>query len=311
MKTIKQIMTVCMLMGALLLPLSGSVQAAEYLKPFVLASKGPGDFAAKVKETKAALTKAGFEILGEYSPYSHTFVDNTDVIVVTNAELKKVAGMSKYGGFAAPWRVAVTQVGGEIQVAYPNPAYIASAYRLKADLNGVTQALKNALGATETFGSKKGMTARKLSSYHYTFGMEYFDDVYELAEYGSHKEAVDTLEKNLAAGVAGVTKVYRLDLPNNVTVFGVARKAPTEADIDMDEAHIMSVVDFEPLKGTAYLPYEILVDGNKAVALHMRFRMAVHYPDLKMMGQNSFMNIMPSPNAIQKALTAVAGGSAK
>ena len=30
---------------------------------------------------------------------------------------------------------------------------------------------------------------------------------------------------------------------------------------------------------------------------------------LKMMGSNSFMNIMPSPNAIQKALTAVAGGS--
>ena len=308
MNTIKRIMSISMLMGALLLPLAGSVQAAEYFKPFVLASKGPGNFQAKVQATKAALTKAGFEILGEYSPYSHTFVDNTDVIIVTNAELKKAAGMSKYGGFAAPWRVAVTEVGGEIQVAYANPAYIASAYRLSADLNGVSLALKDALGAVDTFGAKKGLTARKLGGYHYTFGMEYFDDVYKLAEYGSHKEAVDTLEKNLAAGVAGVTKVYRLDLPNNVTVFGVARKAPTESDIDMDEAHIMSVVDFEELKGTAYLPYEILVDGNKVVALHMRFRMAVHYPDLKMMGQNSFMNIMPSPSAIQKALTAAAGG---
>jgi len=308
MNTIKQIMSGCMLMGALLLPLSGSVQAAEYFRPFVLASKGPGNFAAKVQETKAALTKAGFQILGEYSPYSHTFVDNADVIVVTNAELKKAASMTKYGGFAAPWRVAVTQVGGEIQVAYANPPYIANAYRLDADLNGVAQALKEALGAKETFGSKKGMTARTLRKYHYTFGMEYFDDVYELAEYPSHKQAVDTLEKNLAAGVAGVTKVYRLDLPNNVTVFGVARKAPTEADIDMDEAYIMNVVDFDELKGTAYLPYEILVDGNKVVALHMRFRMAVHYPDLKMMGQNSFMNIMPSPSAIEKALQAAAGG---
>jgi len=138
--------------------------------------------------------------------------------------------------------------------------------------------------------------------------MEYFDDVYKLAEYGSHKEAVDTLEKNLAAGVGGVTKVYRLDLPDDVTVFGVARKAPGEAEIDMDEDHIMSVVDFGELKGTAYLPYEILVDGKDVVALHMRFRMAVHYPDLKMMGKNSFMNIMPSPGAIQKALTAAAGG---
>jgi hypothetical protein len=39
----------------------------------------------------------------------------------------------------------------------------------------------------------------------------------------------------------------------------------------------------------------------------MRFRMALHYPDLKMVGENSFMNIMPSPNAIFKAFKAVAG----
>jgi len=298
-----------MLFGILLLPLAGGVQAAEYFKPFVLASKGPGDFSTKVEETKAALTKAGFEILGAYSPYSKTFVDNAEVIVVTNNELKKAATMTKYGGFAAPWRVAVTQIGDEIQVAYANPPYIANAYRLNDDLNGVSQALKAALGDEETFGSKKGLTARKLRKYHYTFGMEYFDDVYKLAEYGSHKEAVAKLEKNLADGVAGVTKVYRLDLPNDVTVFGVARRAPTDADIDMDEKHIMEEVDFAELKGTAYLPYEIMVDGNNVVALHMRFRMAVSYPDLKMMGAHSFMGIMQSPSAIQKALTAVAGGS--
>ena len=305
----KRIISAFMLFGVLLLPLAGGVQAAEYYKPFVLASKGPGDFNTKVEETKAALTQAGFEILGEYSPYSKTFVDNAEVIVVTNNELKKAASMTKYGGFAAPWRVAVTQVGDEIQVAYANPPYIANAYRLNADLNGVSQALKAALGDEETFGSKKGLTARKLRKYHYTFGMEYFDDVYKLAEYGSHKEAVAKLEKNLADGVAGVTKVYRLDLPNDVTVFGVARRAPTDADIDMDEKHIMEEVDFAELKGTAYLPYEIMVDGNKVVALHMRFRMAVSYPDLKMMGAHSFMGIMQSPSAIQKALTAVAGGS--
>lgn len=308
MNTMKQLMSAFMLLSVLLLPMAGGVQAAERFKPFVLASKGAGDFETKIQETRSALTGAGFEVLGEYSPYSNTFVDNAHVIVVTNEELKKAATMTKYGGFAAPWRVAVTQVGDEIQVSYVNPTYIAKAYRLKADLNGVSEALKAALGAEETFGSRKGLTARKLRKYHYTFGMEYFNDPYELAEYGSHKEAVATLEKNLAAGVAGVTKVYRLDLPNNVTVFGVGRKAPSEEQKDMDENHIMSVVDFGELKGTAYLPYEIMVDGNEVLALHMRFRMAVHYPDLKMMGKNSFMNIMPSPNAIRKALVAVAGG---
>lgn len=309
MRLIKRIFTAFLLPAVMLVPLAGAVQAVERFKPFVLGSRGAGEFDAKVQTTRDALTGAGFEILGEYTPYENTFVDNARVIIVTNAELKKAAGMTEYGGFAAPWRVAVTKVGDEVQVAYANPAYLANAYRLKADLKGVSEALKGALGAQETFGAKKGLSARKLRKYHYTFGMEYFDNPYQLAEYKSHKEAVAAIEKNLAQGVAGVTKVYRLDLPNNVTVFGVARKAPSEAELDMDEAHIMNVVDFGELKGTAYLPYEIMVYGNNVVALHMRFRMAVHYPDLKMMGKNSFMNIMPSPSAIQKALAAAAGGA--
>jgi len=308
MTMMKRIIAAFMLTGFMLLPWAGGVQAAEKFKPFVLASQGPGDFDAKVRETRDALSAAGFEIIGEYTPYEDTFVDKAHVIIVTNDELKKAAGMSEYGGFAAPWRVAVTKVGDNIQVAYANPIYIANAYRLKTDLSGVTESLRKAIGAQESFGSKKGLTVRKLRKYHYTFGMEYFDDVYELAEYGSHRQAVDALSKNLVAGVAGVTEVYRLDLGNNVTVFGVARKAPEGGDEHMDENWIMTNVDFTELKGTAYLPYEILVDGNKVVALHMRFRMAVHYPDLKMMGDNSFMNIMPSPKAIEVALTAAAGG---
>ncbi len=304
MKLVRFILT----FNLLLLPLASNVQAADRYKPFVLASTGSGDFDARVDETRAALKDAGFTVLGEFTPYKDTFVDNAHVIVVTNQELQRVAQQSKYGGFAAPWRVAITQVGNEVQVAYSNPIYISNAYRLRSDLAGVSEALKNALGAKETFGSKKGLTARKLRKYKYTFGMEKFDKVYKLAQYGSHDDAVAAVEQNLSEGVAGVSKVYRLDLPNQVTVFGVARKAPTDKEKAMDDQFIMSVVDFKESKGTAYLPYEIMVDGNKVVALHMRFRMAVQYPDLKMMGNNSFMNLMSSPKAIKKALQQAAGG---
>jgi len=76
----------------------------------------------------------------------------------------------------------------------------------------------------------------------------------------------------------------------------------------MDDTWIMGNIDFEEPRSTAYLPYEILVDGNRIIALHVRFRMALHRPDLKMMGKNSFMNVMPTPKAVDKALTAVAGG---
>jgi len=309
MNMIKRMIGAFMLVGVMLLPLAGSAQAAERFKPFVLASQGPGDFDTKVQETRDALTGAGFEVVGEYSPYSDTFVKNAYVIIVTNDELKKVAAMSEHGAFAAPWRVGITESGDNIQVAYPNPVYIANGYRLKTELEGVSEALRQAIGAQETFGSKKGLTKRKLRKYHYTFGMEYFDDVYELAEYPSHQKAVDALEKNLAAGVGGVTKVYRLDLGDDVTVFGVQRKSGAQnEDEHMDDNWVMNNVDFADPRGTAYLPVEILVDGNEVVALHMRFRMALHYPDLKMMGQNSFMNIMPSPKAMGLAMKTVAGG---
>ncbi len=292
----------------LVVPFTVVDAASERFKPFVLASTSQGDFDGTVLKTKASLEGAGFTVLGEFTPYKDTFVENTRVIVVTSDELISVAGQTKYGGFAAPWRVAVTQVGGEIQVAYSNPVYLSYAYRLNSDLSGVTEALRAALGVQSTFGSKKGLTARKLKKYKYTFGMERFNKVYKLAQYGSHEDAVAAVEQNLADSVAGVSKVYRLDMPNNVTVFGVARKAPSDDAKNMDDQFIMSIVDFREHKGTAYLPYEIMVDGNKVVALHMRFRMAVQYPDLKMMGDNSFMKLMQSPNAIQKALKQVAGG---
>ena len=76
----------------------------------------------------------------------------------------------------------------------------------------------------------------------------------------------------------------------------------------MDDKFIMSEIDFKPIRSTAHLPYEILVSGDEAEALHARFRIAINFPDLSMMGDNSFMNIMPSPDAIQEALTEVAGG---
>jgi hypothetical protein len=85
-------------------------------------------------------------------------------------------------------------------------------------------------------------------------------------------------------------------------------KGKTEADKFMDDKYIMSEIDFKDVKSAAHLPYEILVSGNKAYALYARFRIAASFPDLSMMGSNSFMRIMDSPEAIRKALTLAAGG---
>jgi hypothetical protein len=289
------------LMGlALALP----VKADEVLlKPFVLAPTPAGNAEQVIAAVKTALTGQGFEEVGSYSPYA-----GATIVVVTSPELKAAAAKSEHGGFGAAQRVAITDVKGKLQVSYANPVYVANAYRMADDLKSVSAKLEAALGKGEEFGAK-GLTARKLRKYHYMFGMEFFTDPCVLAEYGSYDEAIKAVEAGLAAGKAGVTKVYRVDVPGKQeTVFGVAMKAPTEADKSMDDKYIMSEIDFRDIKSTAHLPYEMLVDGNKVYALYARFRIAISFPDLSMMGSNSFMNIMSSPEAIRKALVKTAGG---
>jgi hypothetical protein len=283
---------------------AGAAPADEVLlKPFILGSRGPGMVAEKTAEVKSAVVAQGFAIVGEYAPYPDAVI-----IVVTNDDLKNTAAKSEHGGFGAAIRLSVTKVKDEVQVAYTNPVYMAHAYRMQDDLAGVAAKLAAAVGKEEEFGAK-GLTAKKLRSYHYMLGMEYFDEPSMLASYGSFEEAAAAVEAGLSAGRGGATKVYRIDVPGKKeAVFGVALKGATEADQYRDDKFIMSEIDFKDIRSTAHLPYEILVSGSKVYAMYARFRIAISFPDLSMMGKNSFMNIMKSPEAIRKALTQAAGG---
>ena len=288
-----------MLLSVLFLFSIGNVKAdSELLKPFVLASKGSGTVAEKAEQAKSALTAAGFTVVGDYSPYP-----DAEILVVTDDELKQNAAASEHGGFGAAQRVAITKSGNEVQVSYTNPVYMANVYRMKGDLGDVAAQLGKALGRVEEFGSEKGLTASQARKYHYMIGMEYFDEPSLLAEYPTYEQAVQSVDAKLSANKNGVTKVYRVDIPGKQeSVFGVALKAPTEADKYMDDRFIMSEIDFHDVKSTAHLPYEVLVSGNKVYALYARFRIAINFPDLSMMGKNSFMNIMKTPDAIRDVL---------
>jgi hypothetical protein len=288
----------------LILALSAAVVFAQdaLLKPFVLAWKGPGNVAEKTEATKAALTHAGFTVAGSYSPYA-----NTTIIAVTNDELRGTAAKSEHGGYGAAMRVAVVKVKDEVQVSYTNPPYWANVYRMNGDLKDTAAKLQAALGKVEEFGAN-GLSAERLRKYHYAFGMEYFNEDNTFVAYGSHEEAVKAVEAGLAAGRHGVTKVYRVDIPGKKEVlFGVAMKGAGDSKM-MDDAYLMSEIDFKDVKSAAHLPYDILVSDNKVYAQYARFRIAVSFPDLSMMGANSFMNIMKSPEAIREALSLTVGG---
>ena len=264
------------------------------LKPFVLASRGPGDAAKVAEEARAKLEAAGFEVAGRYVPY-----EGAVVLAVTSADLKAAAAQQRFGGYAAAQRVTITKVGDEVQVAFTNPVYMAAGYRLKADLGPVAARLAQALGSLEEYGPKDGKSAKDLRGYHYMMSMPYFDDPWKLATHATQAEALATVEAGLAAGKGKTRKVYRVDVSPDETVFGVALADGCGAD-----ANVMKEIDVKPVRSTGHLPYDLLVSKGEVYALHAKFRIALNFTDLSMMGDHSFMRIRCAPDSIEGALKA-------
>ena len=284
----------------------GNALAGDVLMPFVLAYKTTGDVNAVAGDVKGKLSGAGFEVVGEYSPYA-----GAHVIGVTNDALKGHAAKSERGGYAAVQRVAITRNGDNVEVVFTNPVYMAAAYRMSANMSDVRAALDGALGSELDFGSEKDLTADDLRKYHYTVMMEYFDDPSELAEYDSYEQAVKAVEDSLAAGLGATAKVWRVDIPGKKeTVFGVALKGKDSEDCSSDE-FIMSRIDKASPRSTAHLPYEMLVtEEGEIEALYARFRIAINWPHLPMVASESggtFFSIMCSPGAIEEALIEASG----
>jgi hypothetical protein len=275
-----------------------------YYKPFIVASAGPGTLAEQTEATIESLEGADFEVVGQYSP-----VAGTNVVVVTNDQLKQISSVSDRGGYAAGQRVAITEVGDKVEVSFVNPIYIQYGYRLKGDMQPIHDALVESLGQIDACGAAgKKMTSKKLGKYHYMLGMQYFDDPSELGSFDSYEEAIAAVESGLAKEGDALTQVYRIDIPGKQqTVFGVGMKKTNEDDADLDSEFQMGVVDFEGCKKRAYFPYEVLVDGNKVEALHMRFRMALHFPNLSMMGKHGFTKLISAPGVIEKELENMVG----
>ena len=147
---------------------AGSALAEEILMPFVFAGNASGDVAAASADVKSKVTAAGFEVVGEYSPYA-----DANIIIVSSDALKANAAKSDFGAYGAIQRISVTKNGDNTEVTYTNPVYMAAAYRMAGDMSDVRAALEGALGAEKDFGSEKNLTAEDLRKFHYTVMMEF------------------------------------------------------------------------------------------------------------------------------------------
>ncbi len=274
--------------------------AAQNLRPYILIAESDQPLSMVSNEVQTRLEQNDFRILGQYHPAED---QNRLVLVIGGQELEEaVSRVGGLTGFAAALRLGITRTGEITQISCVNPLYQGNAYfqdrfpdvePLYASLTDRLHRAVQGLGQERwtEFGSEDGIAADDLWDYHYMFGMEYFDDVVTLKRFNSFVEAVRTIESNLTR-INGLQSVYSVEIPERkLKLYGVALE-----DAARGEAHFLPIIDITEPKHTAFLPYEILVNGTDVVMLHGRYRIALSFPDLTMM---TFGKIMSTPGDIE------------
>lgn len=273
---------------------------AEY-QPFVEAAPFAGDVEAAVATAREKLENEGFDVVGGYAP-----TEGVHVLVVSSEALRETASRSERGGYGAVVSVAFEQAGGQTRISYQNPQYVAHGYRLESDHEAAFQGLAGALGAKGYFGAEP-ISQANLRTYQYAFGLETFADAVDLGSFSSFSAADRQITERVKNGELGTELVYRVKIPGkDQIVYGVAMQTD---DPNAHGAALVQAVDHEAPRGYAFLPYPILLDGNVAETLNLRFRMALFFPDLPMMGGDaSFFKLRSAPDAINDLLIAVVDG---
>jgi len=247
------------------------------------------------------LKSNSFTVLGAYNPSNKSTLK---VIVFTRSDLKySVLKVKDRGALAAVYKVGLVRENGKTIISYSNPEYILRAYigdnyhsnktlyeKFSSDIKTV---MSNFGSEFTPFGGT--VKADKLKKYHYKIMMPYFSDPVTLNEYGSFEEGLSIIENNLKARKGNAKQVYKLVFKgHDVAVFGIGLM-----DKEEGESHFLPKIGEENI---AAMPYEIILQGNKATMLHGKYRLALHWPNLTM---GTFMKIISTPGDIENFLETI------
>ena len=271
------------------------------LSPYIKVGNSTATIDSVAKNVVSVLKANGFQVLGTYNPSKKA---SLKVIAFTKSELKsKVVKIEDRGALAAIFKVGLEKKNNDVTISYTNPDNILRAYLMdnyetyKSTFIKFSNDLKMALSALGSEFTPFGGTVKadKLKKYHYKIMMPYFTDPVTLNEFDSFEEGLAIIQKNLKAKKGKTKLIYKLIYSREkVAVFGVGLESSEEGESyflpKIGEAHL------------AALPYEIILQGNKATMLHGKYRIALHWPDLTM---GTFMKIMSTPGDIEDALEAV------
>ncbi|MBT8261570.1 MAG: hypothetical protein KJO05_02030 [Bacteroidia bacterium] len=279
----------------------GSQLIGQEISPYIKIGETQETIQQASDKIIATLKDNSFAILGAYHPSNKS---NLKVITFTRSDLKyTVIKVKDRGALAAIYKIGLIKDGDKVIMSYTNPEYILRAYlgdhynRYKSTFVKFSSDLEAALSNVGTEFKPFGGTvaADKLKKYHYKIMMPYFTDPVELREFASFEEGLATIESNLKAKKGNTKMVYKLVYKSSeVAVFGVGLQSREDGEPHflpkIGEAHV------------AALPYEIILQGNKATILHGKYRIALHWPDLSM---GTFMKIMSTPGDIEDTMEAL------
>lgn len=274
---------------------------SQNLSPYVKVGETSKSIQEATNDVIQTLKDNSFTVLGSYHPSNKT---SLAVVAFTRDDLKNtVVKVADRGALGAVMKVGLVQKNGKVIISYTNPDYILRAYlpknynTYKSTFTGFSDDLKKALSSLGNEFMPFGGTvqADKLASYHYKIMMPYFTDPVELNEFGSFEEGLNTITKNLENKKGNTVLVYKLVYHSaKVAVFGVGLQNKEDG-----ESYFLPKIGEDHV---AALPYEIILQGNKATMLHGKYRIALHWPELTM---GTFMKIMSTPGDIEDMLEAV------
>lgn len=296
MKKIFLLVTLILTTGAML---------GQNLKPYQVSNPVEGNILVIKQNIEEALVSKGFEILGGYEVETKGV---SYIIILTHPLI--IEAIQKTGGLTAMatgMKISLTQNFEEIDIAFTHPEYWGNAYfqnkypDIQSNIETVFIELEKALrdcciDSFTPFGSKEGLSEKELRHYHYMFGMEYFEDIVELAEITSFSEATTKIENNLKQQTDSKL-IYSKEIPGkDLKIYGIQLRG------EKGEGHFLPIIDTEFPKHVSFLPYEILVTDKNVVMLHGRYRIALSFPDLTM---TTFSKIMSTPGDIETQMQAI------
>jgi hypothetical protein len=275
-------------------------QAQEELPPYlgVTLEKNIDDLKTEVK---SAISKSGFEIIGEYNVANK---DGLYVFAFTNNQLKTLCGdFSDRGALASVLKMGLFEKDGKVEVSLLHPnymfyAYFGDDYKLHAkELDAIDQIAKDILSSNfgEPQGFGGGLSPKDLEKYHYKVMMPYFDDPIELESYSSFEEGLDFIRKKISESGDEIKLVYEIVNDSKQTaVFGIGL-----LDAEEGEPHFLPIIGERHI---AAMPYEIILQQYDATMLHGKYRFALYWPELTM---GEFMKIMSTPGDVEKEMESI------